>query len=112
MDKLKSIVRAVVSHLRIRWVVGIGLMVLGIVLGPLPGPGGSVIFLSGLLILGFTVDDLVEVGRKVIPGFDERKAQSILRNPYLRPFRRKKWSSLVRNRSSGKEEGGGKSGSV
>jgi hypothetical protein len=104
LAKWKGIVQAVLSRLWVRVVVGVFLIVLGIIFGPLPGPG-SIIFLIGLVFLGFTVDDLVELGRKVIPGFDERKAESILSRPYLRPFRRKRWYSVVDNRSSAKKKG-------
>ena len=105
MGKTRTFLRAFSFRLWLRIAGGIILLILGVVLGPLPGPG-LVVFLAGLFVLGFTVDDVVDICRRVIPGFDEEKANSILRKPYLRPFRRLQWRSLIRR---GSEKQGGQS---
>lgn len=97
MGRLNQALRLFSLRLWLRIVLGVFLLVLGIILGFLPGPGLAT-FLAGLVVLGFTVDDVVDICRKVIPGFDDRMAKSILAKPYLRPFRRKQWAYLFRRR--------------
>lgn len=104
MGKISQVVRVFSFRLWLRIAAGVFLLLLGIVLGPLPGPG-LLIFLSGLVVLGFTIDDVVDVCRKIIPGFDERMANSILSKPWPRPFRRKQRVSLRRRGSESKDEG-------
>jgi hypothetical protein len=108
--KIKQIGRFFAGRLWLRVVGGVFLVLLGIVLGPLPGPG-LLVSASGLVVLGLTADDLVRWGRKVIPGFDERKAESVLQHPAVRPFRKKRWVSLLgKGRAKDGEEEKGRTG--
>jgi len=93
LDKTKTVIRSLSIRLALRIVLGILLILVGIVLLFIPGPG-LLFIIFGLVVLGFTVDDIVDVCRKVIPGFTEERAEAILNHRFLRPFRRKKWASL------------------
>lgn len=103
LEKTKQVIRSFPLRLVLRIGLGILFILVGVALLFLPGPG-LVVIIAGLVVLGFTVDDIVDVCRKVIPGFDEQMAESILRHRFLRAFRRKKRAILDPPDAEGSEE--------
>jgi hypothetical protein len=106
LEKTKKVIRSLSIRLVLRIILGVLLILVGFVLLFLPGQG-LLLILLGLVVLGFTVDDIVDVCRKVIPGFTEERAEAILNHRFLRPFRRKKWASLLRKRKKEEKPGEG-----
>ena len=94
----------------IRLVLAVLLIVVGLAEMFLPGPAMLFFFLA-LLLLGVTLETMIRLAGRLVPGFTEERAESVLRHPWLRRFARRR-SFPVRDpaKSGERSEDGGKSG--
>jgi hypothetical protein len=81
--RLRALLKSASVAMIVRFAAAVACFVIAIPLLFLPGPA-FVFFLAGLVLLGFSVRDIVKLAQAVTPGFSEDHAERVMNHRVIR----------------------------